>query len=118
MTTATVYKSSNPVKKYTVVINGRRVSFGAKGYEDYTMHKDVGRLRKYKLRHTKKREDHGKSGMGTAGFWAMNLLWNKPSLQASARDISARFGINVVLKTHTTPPLTFRSSRAYPSRRR
>lgn len=115
MVTATVYKSSNPNKKYTVVFdNGRSVSFGGAGYSDYTIHKDPLRKERYKTRHSK-REKHGKSGMYTAGFWAMNLLWNKTSLRASASDISKRFGIKVVLKTGTKAPsgkMRFRRSRA------
>lgn len=118
MVTATIYKASNPVKKYTVVFdNGRSVSFGARGYQDYTMHKDSERMRRYKLRHPSgpgRREKHGKTGIYTAGFWAMNLLWNKPSLTASARDISKRFGIRVSLKTGSTAPargMRFRKSR-------
>jgi hypothetical protein len=119
MVTATVYRASNPNKKYTVVFdNGRSVSFGARGYQDYTMHKDPERMRRYKIRHPAgpgRREKHGKSGIYTAGFWAMNLLWNKPSLSASARDISRRFGVRVVLKTGSSAPargMRFRKSRA------
>jgi len=114
MTTATVYKASNPKKKYTVVFdNGKRVSFGAAGYSDYTIHKDADRKARYVNRHSK-REKHGKSGMYTAGFWALHLLWNKPTLRASASDISRRFGIKVILKTGTKAGsgMRFRASRA------
>jgi hypothetical protein len=96
-----VVKSSRPEKKWMAVFeNGRVVHFGATGYQDYTQHKDSARRERYSSRHPAgpgKRENHGKSGVYTAGFWAMNLLWNKPSLQASARDMERRFGLKITL---------------------
>jgi hypothetical protein len=85
------------VKKYKVVIlkpNGTRktVQFGAKGYSDYTKHKDKDRMKKYEARH-KARENWGKSGLLTAGFWAKWILWNKPTLQASISSTASKFGI-------------------------
>ena len=39
-----IQKSSNPNKKYDAVIDGKKkVSFGAKGYSDFTKHKDEER---------------------------------------------------------------------------
>jgi hypothetical protein len=103
MMKVTVQKSSRPEKKWMAVFeNGKTVHFGARGYQDYSQHKDPERMRRYKLRHPSgpgKREQHGKSGIYTAGFWAMNLLWNKPSLSASARDIERRFGLKITLRT-------------------
>lgn len=91
-----IVKSSRPEKKWMAIFeNGKTVHFGATGYQDYTQHKDPERMRRYRLRHPSTREKHGKSGLYTAGFWAMNLLWNKPSLQASARDIERRFGVSI-----------------------
>lgn len=93
-----IRKSSRPEKKWMAVFeNGRTVHFGASGYEDYTQHKDPERMRRYRLRHPSGRENHSKSGMYTAGFWAMHLLWNKPSMQASAKDIERRFGLKISL---------------------
>jgi hypothetical protein len=98
-----VQKSTRPEKKWMAVFeNGKTVHFGARGYQDYTQHKDPERMRRYKLRHPSgkgKREQHGKSGIYTAGFWAMNLLWNKPSLNASARDIERRFGLKISINS-------------------
>lgn len=107
---ATVYKASpGSPKKFTVVFdNGKSVSFGARGYQDYTMHKDPDRKERYINRHPKTRENHKGSGRYTAGFWAMHLLWNKPSLSASARDIERRFGFKVVLKAGSTRTLSGR----------
>jgi hypothetical protein len=75
---------------------GFTVHFGATGYQDYTQHKDEARMRRYLARH-RARENWAASGLRTAGFWSRWLLWNKPSLRASAADISRRFGVRVRL---------------------
>ena len=38
----------------------------------------------------------------TAGFWARWLLWNKPTIAASIRDATRRFGLDVRLVRSTT----------------
>jgi hypothetical protein len=41
MSLVIIKKSSDPEKKYEAVIDGKKtVKFGAKGYSDYTIHKD------------------------------------------------------------------------------
>lgn len=92
-------------KKYKVTIvspNGTRktVQFGAKGYSDFTKHKDPERRDRYDSRH-KPRENWAKSGIDTAGFWAKWILWNKPTLKESISDTSNRFGVNIV---RSAPP--------------
>lgn len=91
--------SSKQGKKWTAVgttRSGRRVTvhFGARGYQDYTQHKDAARKARYIIRH-RARENWGASGVGTAGFWSRWLLWNRPSLRASAADTARRFGISI-----------------------
>ena len=71
-------------------VNEKTVHFGARGYEDYTTHKDEKRKASYLARHRTK-EDWTLSGVDTAGFWARHLLWNEPSLGASVADINKRF---------------------------
>lgn len=87
------------VKKFVAVITDAdrvtRVAFGRRGYEDYTIHKDYERMRRYVARHENGRENHGKSGVRTAGFWARWLLWGKPSLRESAIAITKKFGFPV-----------------------
>lgn len=39
----------------------------------------------------KKREDWGKTGVDTAGFWSKNLLWNQPTIKASLEDIKKKY---------------------------
>lgn len=47
------------------------VKYGARGYEDYTQHKDPGRRKNFHSRHNC---DEKKSKL-TAGWWACNKLW-------------------------------------------
>lgn len=65
--------------------------FGAVGYEDYTMHKDEERKRRYLERHGRGREDW--NDPTTPGALSRWLLWNKTSLRASLVDFRRRFGV-------------------------
>lgn len=93
-------RSSLSNKKFQVTITDSRrntervVHFGAKGYSDYTLHKDPERMKRYTIRH-RVRENWSRSGVYTAGFWSKWILWNKPSLQASIRDTAQRFGFKI-----------------------
>lgn len=91
-TVVVLRKSTRADKKYMVKVDGRTVHFGAKGMSDYTKHKDKDRKARYDARH-KRNENWKKSGIKTAGFWSKWLLWNKPSILASKRDISKRFNV-------------------------
>lgn len=96
MNTYTLRRSSIATKKYMVITpNGKRVHFGAKGYEDYTIHGDDKRKENYIKRH-QKREDWTISGLNTAGFWSLWLLWNKKTIDASIDDIEYHFDIDIV----------------------
>ena len=87
-------KSKRKNKKWQVVIkrNNKKktIHFGDSRYSDYTLHKNKKRMELYTARH-RKRENWNKSGIDTAGFWSKHLIWNKPSLDASIRDIQSRF---------------------------
>jgi hypothetical protein len=92
-------KSTNPAKKYQVVIfsNKRKVRtihFGAAAYSDYTMHRNEQRKINYLARH-RIRENWTKSGIYTSGWWSRWLLWNQPTLASSIKFIRSRFGIIV-----------------------
>ena len=82
-------------KLRAVLDDGRHVDFGAIGYSDYTLHRDPIRWANYKRRH-RPTENWGRSGIGTAGFWARWILWNLPSVAASVRDTERRFGLRIV----------------------
>ena len=76
-------------KKFEARINGRKsIHFGAKGYEDFTIHKDDLRKHRYIDRHSKN-EDWNNAL--TAGFYSRWLLWNKKTLKDSIDDVNRRF---------------------------
>ena len=91
-------KSKVSTKKFAAIIGNKTVNFGAKGYSDYTLHKDEDRMHRYENRH-KRRENWKKSGIKTAGFWSKWILWNKPSFNASIKDTEKRFNIKIINKT-------------------
>ena len=92
-----IRRSTRADKKYMAVFpNERKVHFGARGYEDYTIHKDPQRKSSYIARHVPT-EDWTKSGLYTAGFWSKHMLWNEPTLQKSASDLTSRYGLSVHL---------------------
>ena len=87
-------KSNRSDKKYMVRVENKTVHFGARGMSDFTIHKDPERKQRYIARH-KKRENWTKSGIKSAGFWSLHLLWNKPSLQASIKFIENKFNVKI-----------------------
>lgn len=96
---AVVTTSKRAGKKYTVVVylNNKKVKtlhIGEKGANDFTKTGDTRAKAKYLKRH-ENNERWDKGGITTAGFWARHLLWNKRTLQSSARDTARRFGISV-----------------------
>lgn len=95
MATYIIEKSPLKTKKFRVTTpSGKKINFGAKGYEDYTIHHDPVRKERYIARH-KPNEIWTKKGINTAGFWSLWLLWNKRTINASIKDIKARFGIKI-----------------------
>ena len=91
---AVLTKARAKNKKYSIIINGtngpRRINFGDDRYEDFTQHKDPERKKRYILRHEKNEDWNDPT---TAGFWSVNLCWNKPTIEESIKDIKKRFGI-------------------------
>ena len=82
-----IKRSTNPKKKFQAHLNGKTIRFGDSNYQDFTQHGDVLRKQRYIQRH-QKNEDW--SDMSTAGFWSKHLLWNKPSLTASVKDLNQK----------------------------
>lgn len=91
----TIRRSHKKEKKWDAVFEKndkeKIVSFGQKGYSDYTKHKDKTRRQRYLKRH---------SGMGeqwnqpdTPGALSRWILWNKPSFNASVADFKKRFDL-------------------------
>lgn len=81
--------SKKSTKKYDIT-GPFAISFGAKGYSDYTIHKDSKRKDNYIKRH-QVNEDW--TDLNKAGTWSKYLLWNKPTLQESIKNMEKRFDI-------------------------
>ena len=76
-------------KKFDALIDGKKtVSFGAKGYSDFTQHKDPARKQRYLNRH-KARENW--ADPTTAGSLSKYILWNNPSVTSSVKDMDKQF---------------------------
>ena len=90
-----VKPSDSKTKKYTAtfMINGKekKVSFGAKGYDDYTIKKDKEQRSRYRKRHAKDL----KTGDPTrAGYLSYYLLWgDSTSLKENIKDYKKRFNL-------------------------
>lgn len=94
-------KLSGDEKKYKAVLfntdTGREknVKFGSAGMQDYTKYykkqgKEVADMKKsaYKARH-RKNEDW--NDVTTPAFWAVRILWNKPTVASSLADVKRKF---------------------------
>ena len=94
-----ISKSNKSEKKLKAVIDGKKtIHFGQAGASDYTKHKDPERKERYIERH-KKRENWGKSGVDTAGFYSRWVTWHKPTIEASVKDLNKKFkSLNFLLK--------------------
>ena len=87
-------KSSRKDKKWKVIIDNKTIQFGAKGYSDFTINKDIQRKRLYINRH-KSNENWGKTGIKTAGFWCRWLLWNETTISKSIKSIEKKFNVKI-----------------------
>lgn len=68
--------STRKGKKFVAEFDdGKRVHFGAKGYSDFTQHKDPDRKKNYLARHV-----HDPKTIRSAGGLARDILWSRPSL--------------------------------------
>ena len=95
-------KSSDSRKKFDAEVTDSKgtttVRFGARGYSDYTKHKDPDRKQRYITRH-RKNENWKISGVRSAGFWSRWILWGEPTLRGSIRALERKFPrITVVYK--------------------
>ena len=118
----TLTRSPKKDKKFRVILpGGKTVDFGQKGYSDFTLHKTPKRMRSYVQRHggvipkttmdeknplkirermlrvtRSDKENWGKTGFGTAGFWSRWLLWSHPTIPGAIRVIEEKFGVNII----------------------
>ena len=68
----------------------RRIAFGAKGYEDYTQHKNPLRKENYLQRH-RSREDW--TNPMTPGALSRYILWEVPNRDEAVRRFRRRFSL-------------------------
>ena len=88
--------SNNQNKKFTAIINNKKIHFGDNRYQDFTKHKDPERKKAYLSRH---KNDNAQNPL-YAGFYSTNLLWNKPTLKESIRDTNKKYNVNIKLKSN------------------
>ena len=84
-----------PTKKWTAVFNNgtttRRVSFGAKGMDDYTLKHDKEQRERYRARHAK---DLQRGTPMSPGYLSYYILWgDSTDLQTNVRAYKKRFGL-------------------------
>lgn len=85
--------STDPDKKWMAVFeldNGqtKTTHFGAKGYSDFTQHKNPLRRQSYLARHRYRENWNDPTTAGALSRW---ILWERPSLQAAITAFRERF---------------------------
>jgi len=87
-------------KKFIAVLPGhprpKHIKFGQKGAEDYTTHNSDLQKIKYIKRH-KTNEDW--KDIRTAGFWARWILWNRPTIEESIKDVEKAYGVKIIYRS-------------------
>ena len=82
--------SDKPDNKFEARIDGKKsIHFGQAGASHYTQHKHLSRRERDLQRHRGMGEDW--TNPLAAGFYATNILCNKPTLAESIRDTTRRF---------------------------
>ena len=77
------------------------IHFGSKDMSDFTKHKDNQRKKNYIARHSAiLLKDGSKTidNINSPAFWSLNLLWNKPTIKGSIKDLKKK-GIDIVYST-------------------
>ena len=77
-------------KKFDAIVDGKKISFGAAGYDDFSIHKDPERKERYIARH-RKNEKWGIDGIKTPGFSSRWVLWNMPTIESSIADLNKKY---------------------------
>jgi hypothetical protein len=85
-------RSSKYKYEFTFLVNGKTkvTKFGASGYSDYTVHKDIERRNRYINRHWK---DLKTNDPTRPGYLSMYILWNFPNYEKSLIDYKKRLNI-------------------------
>lgn len=77
---ATFYKDNNYI----------HTDFGAKSYEDYTLHKDIERKKRYIQRH---KANENWNDPITAGALSRYVLWEYTDLNKAVKEYKKRFNL-------------------------
>ena len=88
-------RSRRAGKKYDAIFempNGRskRVSFGATGYQDFTIHHDKARRARYIQRHSRREAFTDPTKPGTLSRY---ILWEGPTVSGSLKAYKRRFHV-------------------------
>jgi len=84
-------KDKKLVATFTTNGKEKEVHFGAKGYSDYTIHKDPERRKRYLDRH---RKNESWDDPDTAGSLAKHLLWGQStSLKKNIQEFKKKFNL-------------------------
>ena len=92
-----VVKLKGDKKKYSAVFKNRKtgrirnVKFGSNipYMEDYTIHKDAERKKRFLDRFNKTIKKNINNPLSPM-WWSTNLLWNRPSYAASLKDVKIK----------------------------
>ena len=93
-----IFKSSNiKGKKYTAIFydnSGKKIKtsqFGAKGYEDYTIHKDKQRRDRYRVRH---KGNLSKTDYMSPAHLSYYILWgDSSSIKSNISSYKKKFNL-------------------------
>ena len=89
-------KSTRKDKKWMMIFDGKdifkKVHFGAKGYEDYTISGDEDKKKAYLKRHSPREDWSDPMSAGALSRW---ILWNKPTIKESFKDYAKRFKLKL-----------------------
>lgn len=83
--------STRKGKKWMVRVDGRLIHFGSAFHQDYTIHHDKERRRRYITRH---KNDHI-DDFTKPGAWSMWLLWSHPDIEQAFQFIVNTFNPNI-----------------------
>lgn len=91
--TYTLTKLHTGNKKFKVITpNGKTIYFGASGYTDYTISKNLQQRERYIARH-KKNENW--NNLNSAGAWSRWILWEKPTIKGAITHMKKKFSIQI-----------------------
>jgi hypothetical protein len=84
-------KSPNPSKKYRAMFDdGTHTDFGASGYQDFTIHRDLMRQMNYLSRHRATENWNDYKSAGALSRW---ILWSEPTIAEGLKKYKERFNL-------------------------